>query len=231
MANVERASYRAVLAPDAAAADVERAVAGVAVAAQELVDRGEVLTAGLFGYRDQLFLYLEFIYEGARPDADGIAAWPDRAGWMAGLLVPFPKLGGTAGWAYMYPVFWFDEPASVEGFARTQAPDARCGRIARLYPDKLMSYVCHHQAIAREGTFVGDRYQFISLQDDVLFSYFETPRDREQVNIRRTSAPSEEIGAWLAVDPASHFDHFPEAHGDDFLIIDTLVSVGRTAAS
>lgn len=61
MANVVRASYRAVLASDAAAADVERAVAGVAVTAQELVDRGEVLTASLFGYRDQLFLYLEFM--------------------------------------------------------------------------------------------------------------------------------------------------------------------------
>lgn len=37
-------------------------------------------------------------------------------------------------WLYMYPVFWFDEPKSVEVWKRKKTPEARCGRIAVLYP-------------------------------------------------------------------------------------------------
>lgn len=95
-----------------------------------------------------------------------------------------------------------------------------------LHPEKLLSYVCHHQAIVEEGLLVGDRYQMISQHENLLFSYFETPRDREQVNIRRKQEVSEEIKRWEEVDPESHFYHFPEAQGENFLVIPTVFSVG-----
>ena len=59
----------------------------------------------------------------------------------------------------------------------------------------------------------------ISLHENLLFSYFETPRDREQVNISRRPEPSEATKEWEAVVPESHFYHFPEANGENFLII------------
>lgn len=68
----------------------------------------------------------------------------------------------------------------------------------------------------REGLLVGDRYQMISLHENLLFSYFETPRDREQVNISRRPEPSEATKEWEAVVPESHFYHFPEANGENF---------------
>ena len=245
MKYVERASYRAALKPGAREERLAAAVDAAAARARELIVEERLLTAGLFRYRDQLFLYLEHVYEAeaapvsasprtgliparpVRPDFDAIRAMPATEGWLDGLLSPSPGLRGLEPWVYMHPVFWFDEPTTVESYLRVPVPDERCGRIAVLRPDALMDYVCHHQAIAREGKLVGDRFQFISIYDDVLFSYFERPRDRDQRNITGATSPSTEIGRWLAVDPASHFDHFPEAGGDDFLVIDTLLSEGR----
>ena len=124
----------------------------------------------------------------------------------------------------MTPVFWHDQPTYAREYVRDQPPEGRCGRIALLRPEKLMSYVTYHQALVREGLLVGDRRQFISLHENVLFSYFETPRDREQVNIKRSNEPSCVLAQWLAADPDSHFIRFPESPRENFHIIETVVS-------
>ena len=47
------------------------------------------------------------------------------------------------------------------------------GGIAFLYPEEAVShYTSWHQAIVEEGAFKGDQYQFISLHENILFSYF-----------------------------------------------------------
>ncbi len=228
---IERASYRAVLKKDVEEAVLAGAVERAAADAAARIRAGELLTAGMYRQADQFFCYLEHIWDDlgetdARPDLAALRRAPEAWGWLEGLTDPFPSIHGSLDWAYMYPVFWFDEPRDLDYYRRDPAPDERCGRIAVLYPDKLMGYVCHHQAIVEEATFVGDRYQFISIHDDVLFSYFERPRDRGQRSISGAEGPSREIERWLAVDPASHFDHFPEANGDDFLVIRTLFAFG-----
>ena len=228
---VERASYRAQVREGVGQGALGRLVCEARDDAQRRVDSGELLTAGVYRYRNQLFCYLEHLWDdggdaAARAGMAQLRHAPEDWGWFEGALAPYPRLQGDQLWAYMYPVFWFDEPKNAASYVRNPAADERCGRIAVLHPDKLMEYVCHHQAIVREGTFVGDRYQFISIHDDVLFSYFERPRDRGRQSISGADGPSHEIERWLAVDPAAHFDHFPEAHGDDFLVIDTLFAVG-----
>lgn len=235
MPTVERASYRAFLRPDIASdrdgadAAVSRAAETLRQDAELLHVAGRVLTVCLTRYGRQLYLYVEHIVpEHPRREAmASIVGLPASRGWFDGLLEPCPQFGGDVTWAYMHPVFWFDEPKDVDSFRRTLPPDARCGRIAHFWPDTVIDYVVHHQLIAREGLAVGDRYQFISVLGDVAFSYFETPRDRERVNIRREPGESKEIQRWLDVDPFSHFDHFdPGTLERDFLVIDTLVSVG-----
>lgn len=229
MPTVERASYRGFLNVEATEDDVARAAAALREDAERLKADDRVLTVCLTRYGRQLFLYVENIVpeHPAHEAMASITGLPASRGWFAGLLTPYPQFGGDADWAYMHPVFWFDEPKDVESFRRAQEPDARCGRIAHFWPDTVIDYVLHHQLIAREGLAVGDRYQFISVLDDVAFSYFETPRDREQVNIRREQGESKEIQRWLDVDPFSHFDHFdPGTLEKDFLVIDTLVSLG-----
>ena len=228
-ATIERASYRGFLKSDATDEEVLRCAARLQEDAERLKSEGLVLTVVLTRYGRQLYLYVEHIVpeHPAREAMASITGFPDAQGWFDGALERYPQFGGDVLWAYMHPVFWFDEPKSVDSFRRSRQPDARCGRLAHFYPDTVIDYVVHHQLIAREGLAVGDRYQFISVLDDVAFSYFETPRDREQVNIRREEGESKEIQRWIDVNPFSHFDHFdPGTLERDFLVIDTLVSVG-----
>lgn len=202
---------------------------------------GIIFAAGLFRYKNKLFIYMEHILEekvdetgliqekniGSLPEMEKKKAdvtklaqeWLGRSAYLS----EWPGFYEKNNWVYMYPVFWSDEPKDLESWKRQVAPEKGCGRIAILKPDKLFSYVCHHQALVQEGLLVGDRFQFISLYDNVLFSYFESPRDNERVNIRRSKETSVEIERWKEVVPKEHFIHFEEANGQDFLIIDTEI--------
>lgn len=231
MKQVIRAQYRAVLKEKVTEEQIKEVVNQCQGIIAEKLEQQQILTAGMFRYQKFLFLYLEYIIEDSEhlPDrkSDRINKIPDQ--WfsdMKPLLHVWPEYCGEQHWAYMYPVFWFDEPVSLEYWKRKQKPDQRCGRIAVLYPDKFASYICHHHAIVKEGLLVGDRYQMISSHENLLFSYFETPRDREQVNIRREQKESEEIKKWESVDPDSHFIRFQEDPDNNFLVIETLLSAG-----
>lgn len=233
MKQVIRAQYRAALKTDIAEKELQKAVLSCRSKMEKEVQKEKLLTGGMFRYKNMLFLYMECIVDtetyAAKEVCEGqkyIEQLPEL--WfteMAPFLHTWPEITGEKKWAYMYPVFWFDTPKDLETWKRKQKPDKCCGRIAVLYPDKLFSYVCHHQAIVKEGLLVGDRYQMISLHENILFSYFETPREREQVNIRHVAQESQKIKKWEAADPESHFCHFPEAKGENFLVIQTILSV------
>lgn len=236
MRQVIRAQYRAVLKEKITEAELQKTADSCRLKMQKEMQKEHLLTGGIFRYEEQLFLYMEYITDteiyaseqNTYTEQKYMEQLPQE--WfpeMTPLLHTWPGKSRQRSWAYMYPVFWFDTPKSLDTWKRKEKPNKRCGRIAVLHPEKLFSYVCHHQAIVKEGLLTGDRYQMISLHENVLFSYFETPRDREQVNIRRSEDKSEEIKKWEAVDPESHFCHFPEAKGENFLIIETLVSAGE----
>lgn len=235
MKQVIRAQYRAVLKQGISEEKFRQAAEVCRAKMEKEAEAENLLTGGIFRHENLLFLYMEYICDWEEHEnreiklarQDCIEKLPDK--WfscMSPFLHTWQELSGERCWAYMYPVFWFDTPKDLETWKRREKPDGRCGRIAVLYPDKLFSYVCHHQAIAEEGLLVGDRYQMISLHENLLFSYFETPRDREQVNIRRLDEASREIEKWEAADPESHFYHFPEARGENFLVIETVADVG-----
>ena len=107
---------------------------------------------------------------------------------------------------------------------RTTDQKQRIGRIAFVYPNKLPSYIMYHNAIVEEGLLKGDKYAFISVHENILFSYYEEPRNN--VNIKNSDEESEVINKWLSVDPESHFDR-TKAEGSNFLVIPCLFSVDR----
>ena len=225
MKNIVRAQYRAALKSNGEDSSLAERFEACRKILEGKKSAGELYTAGIFRYNDMLFLYLELIVTAGapRPRLRGLAdEWLDP---IASRLKSWPEMGGDLHWAYMTPVFWFDVPKDLDSYARTVPPDQRCGRIARLYDDKVMSYICHHQAIAAEGLLTGDRYQFISIHENILFSYFETPREREQVNILRRTGSSQEMERWCAVNPDSHFQRFNEAPNDNFMIVNTVFSL------
>lgn len=186
--------------------------------AQQMINEGALLTAALYYYGNQLFLYYEAIGEEIRPEAFMAPLHP--------LLAQWPQKEDNCDWAKMYNVFWHDAPQDEEDWQRPVPPQRRRGRIAYLKHDTMFRYVYHHFAIAEEGILQGDRYQSIALHEDILFSYFEEPRTPG--NLRRdTTLQSQTIQAWLDVNPESHFIPLPGSNGANFLLLPEYFALGR----
>lgn len=186
--------------------------------AQQLINDGALMTAALYYYGNQLFLYYEAVGEEIRPERFMAPLHPVLSQW--------PQKEDTCDWALMYNVFWHDAPKDDEDWKRSVPPERRRGRIAWLKHDTMFRYVYHHFAIAEEGILQGDRYQSIALHEDILFSYFEEPRTPG--NLRRdTTLQSQTIQAWLDVNPESHFIPLPGSNGSNFLLLPQYFALGE----
>lgn len=186
--------------------------------AQQLINDGALMTAALYYYGNQLFLYYEAVGEEIRPECFMAPLHPVLSQW--------PQKEETCDWALMYNVFWHDAPKDDEDWKRSVPPERRRGRIAWLKHDTMFRYVYHHFAIAEEGILQGDRYQSIALHEDILFSYFEEPRTPG--NLRRdTTLQSQTIQAWLDVNPESHFIPLPGSNGSNFLLLPQYFALGE----
>ena len=185
--------------------------------AEKLVKEGKLMTAALYRYGRQLFLYTEALENEVTPETF-LSALDEK-------LAPWPQGGETVKWVRMIPVFWHAEPQNADEWRLSRPRQRRRGRIALLKEDELAEYVCHHFALTREGVFKGDKYMFISLYGRTLFSYFEEPRSSD--NVLKTDTPSQAIKGWMETDPDSHFEHFPESKGQNFLLIDACFDVGE----
>ena len=186
--------------------------------AQRLINDGALMTAALYYYGNQLFLYYEAVGEEIRPERFMAPLHPVLSQW--------PQKEDTCDWALMYNVFWHDAPKDDEDWKRSVPPERRRGRIAWLKHDTMFRYVYHHFAIAEEGILQGDRYQSIALHEDILFSYFEEPRTPG--NLRRdTTLQSQTIQAWLDVNPESHFIPLPGSNGSNFLLLPHYFTLGE----
>ena len=186
--------------------------------AQRLINDGALMTAALYYYGNQLFLYYEAVGEEIRPECFMAPLHPVLSQW--------PQKEDTCDWALMYNVFWHDAPKDDEDWKRSVPPERRRGRIAWLKHDTMFRYVYHHFAIAEEGILQGDRYQSIALHEDILFSYFEEPRTPG--NLRRdTTLQSQTIQAWLDVNPESHFIPLPGSNGSNFLLLPQYFALGE----
>ena len=186
--------------------------------AQRLINDGALMTAALYYYGNQLFLYYEAVGEEIRPERCMAPLHPVLSQW--------PQKEETCAWALMYNVFWHDAPKDDEDWKRSVPPERRRGRIAWLKHDTMFRYVYHHYAIVQEGLLRGDRYQSIALHEDIRFSYFEEPRTPG--NLRRdTTLQSQTIQAWLDVNPESHFIPLPVSNGSNFLLLPEYFTLGE----
>ena len=214
---VYRCHYRGCLTTDDPA-QLEPLMAQCRQQAQTMIDQGRMMTAGLYYFGRQLFLYYEALGECFRPEAFMAPLHP--------LLKQWPEKEETCDWAQMYNIYWHNVPQGEQDWKREKLPERRRGRIAYLKHESMFRYVYHHFAIVEEGLLKGDKYQSIALHEDVLFSYFEEPRSH--VNIRRVdSEDSQAIQAWLDVDPESHFIPLPGSNGQNFLLLPDYFALGQ----
>ena len=220
---IVRAEYRAYLKENISGQELKEQIEMYYKIASSKKEGSDLLTAAMFQYERNVFLYIELIEVDEKKVATfAEELFPD----LNNLFEIVPGFFEKRCWVYMTPVFWFDTPENLQQWKRIQKAGEQCGRIAILYHEKLLSYVCHHQSIVNEGLLKGDRYQFISFHENVLFSYYEEPRDREIVNVKKMEGDSKEIALWEQVNPESHFYHFPEAEGANFLKIPSLFTIG-----
>lgn len=182
---------------------------------EEAIKSQKCLTVALYRHENMLFLYMEVLEEELTP----IELFPE----LSKLLALWPQREGMTPWAYMYPIYYHAIPESIDAWKRDEKKIRR-GRIAYLKEDKLFSYVYHHKAIVDEGLLEGDRYQFIALHEDILFSYFEEPKQFTHINYQ-SNEPSKAIEEWIKADPESHFNH--ELSGEEnFLLLPEIFSMG-----
>lgn len=214
---IKRSNYRGYYSGDAKA--LAQALLSDAPVVESLIAAEKCLTVALYRHEGMLFLYMEALEETLTPEvlfphlSALLSLWPGKADAdPAELLKP-------RSWVYMYPIYYHEEPETKEQWARVGEKKRR-GRIAILKEEKLFSYVYYHKALVDEGLLEGDKYQFIALHENILFSYFEEPKIFTHIK-KECKEESSVIKEWLAVDPESHFDH--DLSGEEnFLMIQEI---------
>jgi len=140
--------------------------------ARSLVERGELMTAAAFKWRNQLFLYYECMGRDILPE--------ELAGEAVPFLKDWPGQTKPRKWVEMVDVFHFNEPASEEHWLRKEPVERRVGRVAHLKPEMIASYVYYHYQLQEERAFFGDKYEIIAIHENLLFGYQEFPKVVEE---------------------------------------------------
>ncbi len=221
---IRRSQYRCSFKEGSDKEGIEAAVSACRERVSGLIKEGRVCNLSFYRYLNMGFLYIEEI----TADADAPFLNVEKTlKEFTPFLKPWPREEGDVFFAPMVNVYYHHIPDSdIDEWEkeRTVGKKTRIGRIAFLFPDKLPSYVMYHTAIVQEGLLKGDKYQYISLHENILFSYYEEPRNN--VNIKGSDQESEVIKDWLSVDPESHFDRV-KAKGENFLVIPCVFSIDR----
>ena len=153
MSQVIRAQYRAVIQKEAVPEKTEQAFAYWEEQLKKQCLEGGVLTGTMCRYQDQLFLYLECI--AAEEQLADSRRWKAKIENFAqnilgnqDVLEMWPvfdvsgehKTSETGRfWVYMYPVFWFDEPKSLDTWREHRnrmggADGLRCCTLKSYFP-------------------------------------------------------------------------------------------------
>lgn len=167
--------------------DADRAIAEDRENIRIFVDNGECISLSVFRMDDMLYLYCES------------ESTPSPSTML-------PRISECAdGWRLMDNVYYTCVPLSLEQWSRKGIKEPCC-RIGRLLPDKVASYIKYHNMYMEEGIRKGDKYQYISLLDNTLFIYYESPAEETCLRPDRTGESMVQK-EWIKQDPVGHFDH------------------------
>lgn len=171
-------------------------------AVEEAMKRESVSRISLFADGSRLFLYYEchgeeLLPENLMPEANpSLAVWP----------------GGKAErrWTAMTDIFHYQAPVSEQHWERKNEDSVPYGRIARLKPEEIASYVYYHYQYQEERPGDGDKYGIIGMHENLLFFYSELPATIEPAPYTGKLNTSLRPDDWAAVmDP--HFMKWEEA--------------------
>jgi len=171
MTSIHRSVYRAQAKADQVE-DVCRRLQEQASALPLGTASGDLLTVSLFRWGVHLFFYWESVGQPRSPESlfsgldDQLVLWPGAAA---------PRY-----FVQMMDIFHYLAPENLDGDPvdvwRRKAPVAQAwGRLARLKPEMVSSYIFFHYQMQEEKPGAGDKYGLISLHEDLIFFYQERP--------------------------------------------------------
>ena len=130
-------------------------------------DLEHLTTLCLFARERDLFIYAEC--------ADPI--WtPERLLESAAeLLEPWPGAEKPRRWIPMMDIFHYQRCVAVERWQRREPPVNRWGRVVRLRPEKVSSYIFYHYQMQEEESKNDSIFGTIGIHENLLFFYTEEP--------------------------------------------------------
>jgi hypothetical protein len=133
---------------------------------------GDLMTLSLFRWGMHFITYYESIQQPVEPAA--------LFGEMADLLESWPGAAQPRTFVPLMDIFHWQEPDRagsdpVEYWRRKQPIERISGRVARLNPDKVSSYIFYHYQLQEEKPGSVEKYGQISLHENLIFFYQEYP--------------------------------------------------------
>jgi hypothetical protein len=136
-------------------------------AIQKRVEQGELMTLSLFRWQEQFFLYYEC--------TDRLLSPTELWGDGAACLRAWPGSDGERHWVPMMDIYHAVQPVGVEHWRRREAVQTVTGRLMRLRPELLSSYIFYHYQLQEERPGNWSKYAAIYLHENLTFMYKEVP--------------------------------------------------------
>jgi L-rhamnose mutarotase len=130
-----------------------------------------ILTLSLFRNEDTIFLYYECIDKEILP--------VEILGDISKYLKTWPGTDGERLWVPMYDIFHYNKPLSLDHWRRKNEVKKPIGKIAKLKPEMISSYIFYHYQYQEEKPSDGDKYGIINIHENLLFFYLEEPSFKE----------------------------------------------------
>lgn len=175
-------------------------------AVQPLLDNGILMTAAVFKWKRNLFLYAEAIDDNV--NLDMVQLFPD----LTDCLEDWAGQDQKRKWIPMIDVFHFNEPASAEHWLRKESVERRVGRVAHLKPEMMSSYIYYHYQLQEEQAFHGPKYEIIAMHENLLFGYQEFPAVIEEPVLPRKLHTSGTPKEWSDSRMDLHFQPWEDGH-------------------
>jgi hypothetical protein len=158
---------------------------------RDLASNGVIMTLSLFKSKRRLFLYYECITRPITPD--------EMFPMLGNLLEVYPCETGNRSWIPMLDIFHFSKPINADHWMRKQPVQEHVGKIARIKPEMLSSYIHYHYILQEEITLINNKYCTIGLYENLIFYYEELPLVEEVTEIRNKNSMSKLPSNWTEI--------------------------------
>lgn len=166
MQTVHRALYRAQCRPEQEAPTTAHLQTTVTML-QRRIEQGDLLTVTLFRWRNHFFAYWEGVQQPVAPE--------ELFGDMSHLLETWPGADRPRTFVPMTDIFHCQEPVDSDHWRRKQPIERIQGRITRLKPAMVSSYIFYHYQLQEEKPGSFDKHCLIGMHENLLFFYQELP--------------------------------------------------------